>query len=154
MYPFINKEISRQKNVRIQVGVDVKANLPKYDSQNKLSYVIQVAVPKGEYVVDKVFTEQFNKYGAKESTGKKDFYYDIKIPIQTSNTSAPLTSFSLSPSSDIKELTSVTEQNGLGINNLNSKDVAPQTFLEKNKTNLLIVGVLVLGYFAYKKFKK
>jgi hypothetical protein len=38
--------------------------------------------------------------------------------------------------------------------NAPSKDVAPQTFLEKNKTNLLIVGVLVLGYLAYKKFNK
>ena len=37
---------------------------------------------------------------------------------------------------------------------LPSTDVAPQTFLEKNKTNLLIVGVLVLGYLAYKKFNK
>ena len=37
---------------------------------------------------------------------------------------------------------------------LPNTDVAPQTFLEKNKTNLLIVGVLVLGYLAYKKFNK
>ena len=37
---------------------------------------------------------------------------------------------------------------------LPSADVTPQTFLEKNKTNLLIVGVLVLGYLAYKKFNK
>jgi len=29
-----------------------------------------------------------------------------------------------------------------------------QTFLQKNKTNLLIIGVLVLGYIAYKKFNK
>jgi hypothetical protein len=33
-------------------------------------------------------------------------------------------------------------------------DVTPETFLQKNKTNLLIVGVLVLGYLAYKKYKK
>jgi len=33
-------------------------------------------------------------------------------------------------------------------------DVPPQTFLQKNKTNLLIIGVLVLGYLAYKKFNK
>jgi len=32
--------------------------------------------------------------------------------------------------------------------------VREQTFLEKNKTNLLIVGALVLGYLAYKKFNK
>jgi hypothetical protein len=37
---------------------------------------------------------------------------------------------------------------------LPSTDVAPQTFLEKNKNNLLILGALVLGYLAYKKFKK
>jgi hypothetical protein len=36
----------------------------------------------------------------------------------------------------------------------NNTDVTPQTFLQKNKTNLLIVGALVLGYFAYKKYKK
>ena len=37
---------------------------------------------------------------------------------------------------------------------LTSADVVPQTFLEKNKTNLLILGALVLGYLAYKKFNK
>ena len=154
MYPFINKEISRQKNVKIQVGVDVQANLPKYDSQNKLSGVIQVAVPKGEYVVDKVFTEQFGLGATGKSTGRKDFYYDIKIPIQTSNTSAPLTPFQLSPNSDIKELTSETKQNGLGQDYFDNTDVVPETFLQKNKTNLLIAGALVLGYFAYKKYNK
>ena len=35
-----------------------------------------------------------------------------------------------------------------------SADVTQQTFLEKNKTNLLIIGALVIGYFAYKKFNK
>ena len=30
----------------------------------------------------------------------------------------------------------------------------PQLFIEKNKTNLLIAGAVVLGYFAYKKFIK
>ena len=153
MYPFIDKEVSRQKNVKIQVDVDITANLPKYDYYNKLSNVIQVAVPKGEYVVDKVFTEQIEKI-SKKSTGKKGFYYDIKIPIQTSNTSAPLSPYSLYPNADIKELTSDTEQKGLGTDNPNSKDVAPQTFLDKNKTNLLILGGLVIAYLAYKKFNK
>ena len=37
---------------------------------------------------------------------------------------------------------------------LPSADVAPQTFLEKHKNHLLIVGALVIGYFAYKKFNK
>ena len=32
--------------------------------------------------------------------------------------------------------------------------VREQTFLQKNKTNLLILGALVLGYLAYKKFNK
>lgn len=35
-----------------------------------------------------------------------------------------------------------------------STDVLPQSFIQKNKTNLLIAGALVLGYFAYKKFNK
>jgi hypothetical protein len=30
----------------------------------------------------------------------------------------------------------------------------PISFLQKNKTNLLIVGALILGYIAYKKFNK
>ena len=30
----------------------------------------------------------------------------------------------------------------------------PISFLQKNKTNLLIVGALILGYLAYKKFNK
>jgi hypothetical protein len=33
-------------------------------------------------------------------------------------------------------------------------DSSGETFLQKNKTNLLIIGALVLGYFAYKKFNK
>jgi len=33
-------------------------------------------------------------------------------------------------------------------------DIVNETFIEKNKTNLLIAGAIVLGYFAYKKFKK
>jgi hypothetical protein len=33
-------------------------------------------------------------------------------------------------------------------------DASGETFLQKNKTNLLILGVLVLGYLAYKKFNK
>jgi hypothetical protein len=32
--------------------------------------------------------------------------------------------------------------------------LTPQSFIEKNKTNLLIAGAIVLGYFAYKKFIK
>ena len=31
---------------------------------------------------------------------------------------------------------------------------ANETFLQKHKNHLLIAGALVLGYFAYKKFKK
>jgi hypothetical protein len=33
-------------------------------------------------------------------------------------------------------------------------DIVSESFLQKNKTNLLIIGALVLGYFAYKKFNK
>jgi len=47
----------------------------------------------------------------------------------------------------------ILNDDGTPIND-SSTDVAPQTFLEKNKTNLLIVGALILGYLAYKKFNK
>lgn len=50
----------------------------------------------------------------------------------------------------LNEQKAINQQNNL----TSSTNVAPQTFLQKNKTNLLIIGVLVLGYFAYKKFKK
>jgi hypothetical protein len=33
-------------------------------------------------------------------------------------------------------------------------DASGKTFLQKNKTNLLIFGALVIGYLAYKKFNK
>jgi hypothetical protein len=34
------------------------------------------------------------------------------------------------------------------------KEYLTQSFLQKHKNHLLIVGVLVVGYLAYKKFKK
>jgi len=36
----------------------------------------------------------------------------------------------------------------------NSTMLTPKGFLQKHKANLLIAGAIVLGYFAYKKFKK
>ena len=33
-------------------------------------------------------------------------------------------------------------------------DASGETFLQKHKNHLLIVGALVIGYFAYKKFNK
>ena len=47
----------------------------------------------------------------------------------------------------------ILNDDGTPIGN-STADVAPQTFLEKNKTNLLIAGALVIGYLAYKKFNK
>ena len=53
---------------------------------------------------------------------------------------------------DVKVIDS--EQHGLGADYPDNKDVAPQTFLQKHKNHLLILGALVLGYLAYKKFNK
>jgi len=44
------------------------------------------------------------------------------------------------------------QPNNMGNNQPNQ--VAQESFIQKHKTNLLIVGAIVLGYFAYKKFKK
>jgi hypothetical protein len=41
-----------------------------------------------------------------------------------------------------------------GTSTLPSTDVAPETFFQKHKNHLLIIGAVVLGYLAYKKFKK
>jgi hypothetical protein len=41
-----------------------------------------------------------------------------------------------------------------GESTLPSADVAPETFLQKHKNHLLILGGLVIAYFAYKKFNK
>ena len=38
--------------------------------------------------------------------------------------------------------------------NSNITDNKPLSFLQKHKNHLLLIGALVLGYFAYKKFKK
>ena len=38
--------------------------------------------------------------------------------------------------------------------NTSSTDLAPQSFLQKHQNHLLILGALVIGYFAYKKFYK
>ena len=48
----------------------------------------------------------------------------------------------------------VTKQQGLGADYPDNTDVAPQTFLEKHKNHLLILGGLVIAYLAYKKFNK
>lgn len=39
-------------------------------------------------------------------------------------------------------------------NSSNSTKVSREIFVQKNKTNLLIVGALLIGYLAYKKFNK
>jgi len=64
------------------------------------------------------------------------------------------------------EYLSVTDDNGKPVTDLevgnadfivkkySNQDVAPETFLQKHKNHLLILGALVIGYFAYKKFNK
>jgi len=51
----------------------------------------------------------------------------------------------------VDDSTPVTSQ-GLGADTPNSADVSGETFIQKHKNHLLIVGALVIGYFAYKKF--
>jgi len=47
----------------------------------------------------------------------------------------------------------IMNDDGTPINTL-STDVSGETFLQKHKNHLLIIGALVIGYFAYKKFNK
>jgi hypothetical protein len=106
-YPFESKEISRQKDVKIQVLSDIQANLPHFDSNGNRSSFTKVAVPKGEYIAEKVISERFFKkdngtLGA--STGEKLTHYLINIPIETGFNVAPLTPYSVPISPEIKEL--------------------------------------------------
>jgi hypothetical protein len=47
-----------------------------------------------------------------------------------------------------------TTQHGTGLIFENDKNNSKQTFFQKHKNHLLIIGAVVLGYLAYKKFKK
>ncbi len=44
--------------------------------------------------------------------------------------------------------------NGMYTNGVTGNNQPQQSFLKKHKTHLLIAGAVVLGYLAYKKFKK
>ena len=97
----------------------------------------------------------------------QEFYGDkAKLPISEQNLAVPipyltkvLDNTELSKenisfgktilTSDVEKLT-INSDSGV----LENTVVAPQTFLQKNKTNLLIAGVLVLAYLAYKKYNK
>jgi hypothetical protein len=50
-----------------------------------------------------------------------------------------------------KNVKVVTNQNSASTQ---SAELVPQTFLQKHKNHLLIVGAVVIGYLAYKKFNK
>ena len=47
----------------------------------------------------------------------------------------------------------ISTQEELGLLSQNNLDNTTQTFFQKHKNHLLIIGALVLGYLAYKKFK-
>jgi hypothetical protein len=81
-YPFKEKEISRTKNVKILVNTDVTGNLPEFDKSGNKSSVVKVAVPKGEYISEKVNFEKFSLDD--KSTGQKWTQYFVNIPMQTS----------------------------------------------------------------------
>ena len=53
----------------------------------------------------------------------------------------------------VNQSTPTTSQ-GLGADTPNSADVSGETFIQKHKNHLLLVGALVIGYLAYKKFNK
>jgi hypothetical protein len=95
----------------------------------------------------------------------QEFYGDrAKLPISEQNLAVPISyltkvldntelskeniSFGKTILTPNVEKVTINSDSGVSEN-----QTLPQTFLQKNKTNLLIAGVLVLGYFAYKKYK-
>ena len=64
--------------------------------------------------------------------------------------------YEVSPNSyEIIPLDAVEEVDSASVaDNSNSKDVSGKSFLQNYKSQLILVGALVIGYFAYKKFNK
>jgi len=64
--------------------------------------------------------------------------------------------YEVSPNSyEIIPLDAVEEVDSASVaDNSNSKDVSGKSFLQNYKSQLILVGVLIAGYFAYKKFIK
>lgn len=84
---------------------------------------------------------------------KGDVFEGKKIPVNAG----------INPEAEAYNIEIITPNNFLkdgtfvyynGVFQVSKEVVSEQTFIQKNKTNLLIAGVLVLGYFAYKKYKK
>ena len=131
-YPFKQKEVSRTKNVKILVNNDVMGNLPQFDSSGNQSSEIKLAVPKGEYVADKVNFEKFTLDD--KSTGEKWTQYFVNVPIQKSYNVAPLSPYPIS-GSDVTELSNTLTSNA-----------------NKKTITIVLVVVAVLGLLKWKKF--
>jgi hypothetical protein len=106
----------------------------------------------GSNIIDNNWTDQeYLKLIHKFKKG--DVFDGEKIPVNAG----------VNPNAEKYDIKIITPNNFLedgtfvyykGVFQVPERIVSEQTFLQKNKTNLLIAGVLVLGYLAYKKFKK
>ena len=107
----------------------------------------------GTNPIDNNRTDQ-NSYNLKHKFKKGDVFEGKRIPINAGiNTEAK--AYMIQINSDYYNLNEDDSFSNLkGVFEVPERVVSEQTFLQKHKNNLLIVGALVLGYLAYKKFNK
>jgi len=108
---------------------------------------------KGTNPIDNSRTDQ-RSYKLKHQFKKGDVFDGSKIEIG-SNQNSTKSQFIIEINSDYHNLNEDGSFSNLkGIFQVPETVVNEQTFLQKHKNHILIVGALVLGYFAYKKFNK
>ena len=99
------------------------------------------------------YTENIDYITLKYKFKKGDIFDGKKIPVNAGiNPEAKKYNIQITTSKSIKP--DGSEYVGQVTYQIDDSIVSEATFLQKNKTNLLIVGALVLGYLAYKKFNK
>jgi hypothetical protein len=99
------------------------------------------------------YTENIDYITLKYKFKKGDIFEGKKIPVNAGvNPEAKKYDIQITTPKSIKF--DGSEYVGQVTYQIDDSLISEATLLQKNKTNLLIVGVLVLGYLAYKKFKK
>ena len=149
-----NHSIPLEFVVEIPLEIKSENNTP---TPNVGKYVFKedfeatTTVVKGKEVGN--YTENIEYITLKYKFKKGDVFDAKKIPVNAGiNPDARKYNYEIITSKSIKP--DGSEYIGQATYQVDDSLVSEATFLQKNKTNLLIAGVLVLGYFAYKKFKK
>jgi len=145
-----------RKNIEID---DDFVNKQYQDAKNQQNALSQQNNLTSKYVFNQDFEATtviaYNKstLDVKYKFKKGDIFDGKKIPVNAGiNPNAKKYDIQITTPESIKPDGSVYK--GQVTYQIDDSLVKEATFLEKHKTNLLILGALVLGYLAYKKFNK